>query len=576
MALYAVNSPADPKMMKLRQHFDDRLIGLRTERYSWWLHWREIADYLIPRRYKWLVVPNQMNRGSSINQRIIDSTGTLAWRACTAGMMAGITSPARPWFRLGLHDKGLSEYGPVREWLDTAVSILMRIFAESNFYNVMHTAYGDLVAFGTAPFVIYEDYEDVINCVNACAGEYFLANNAKLRADVFYREFVRNVAQIVEEFGLENCSETVKSAYRSGGAQLRMERVIAHGIEPNADYEEMDVPGMKGFKYRELYWEWGSGSNCLLRMRGFHENPVIAARWDISSNDPYGRSPGMDALGDIKQLQVQQKRKGQAIDKQVNPPLIADASLRNQPTTGIPGGITYVNSTAGTQGMKPIYEVKPELGDMRQDLLEVQKRVQNAFFYDLFLMISQLDTVRTATEINERKQEKLIQLGPVLERFQFEALDPIIDRVFAIAQRKGLFPPAPNELKSQSLEVEYISMLADAQKAAMTSGLERFAGFVGSIAAGQQGRGGQPEVLDNVDWDHMAEIYADAMGVPSKVIIPYAKVLKVRQQRQVQQSAIQAQPAMENATAAVQGAKVLSETDVGGGQSALQRMMGGA
>jgi hypothetical protein len=63
-------------------------------------HWREIADYLIPRRYKWLITPNQANRGSPINQRIIDNTGTRALRILAAGMMAGMTSPGRPWLKL--------------------------------------------------------------------------------------------------------------------------------------------------------------------------------------------------------------------------------------------------------------------------------------------------------------------------------------------------------------------------------------------------------------------------------------------------------------------------------------------
>jgi hypothetical protein len=73
-----------------------RLLGLRVNRYSWWTHWRELADYTLPRRYKWLITPNQMGRGSPINQHIIDSTGYLCAQNLASGLMSGKVSPSSP------------------------------------------------------------------------------------------------------------------------------------------------------------------------------------------------------------------------------------------------------------------------------------------------------------------------------------------------------------------------------------------------------------------------------------------------------------------------------------------------
>lgn len=318
--------------------------------------------------------------------------------------------------------------------------------------------------------------------------------------------------------------------------------------------------------WREVYWELGSGSNYLLRTRGFHEKPFIAPRWDIVGNDAYGRSPGMDALGDVKMLQVEQKRKAQAIDKHVNPPMLADVSLRNEPASMIPGGVTYVSNNNGV-GFKPIYEIKPDFQGLAADIKEVQERVKVTFFNDLFMMISQLDTVRTATEIDARKEEKLIQLGPVLERFENEALDPAINCTFDIMLRNGLLPPVPQELSGQKIKVEYISMLAEAQKAASTAGIERLAGFVGNMAAAK------PEVLDNIDFDEAIEEYADMLGVSPKIIVSLAKVQQIRAARNQQ---MQQQQTLQNSVAAAQGAQTLSQTDVGGGVNALQKMIGAA
>jgi len=556
---------ASPEAMRLRQHCDQLLIALRNDRMSWWTHWREIADYLIPRRYKWLITANQGNRGSPINQRIVDNTGTVALRVLAAGMMSGITSPGRPWFKLATDNDVLNELGPVKLWLAECQKRLGTVFAESNFYTSLATVYGDLGAFGTGPMIIYHDYDDVIRCFNTCAGEYFLAQDDRQDVSTLCREFVLTVKQVAEMFGLENCSPTIQGAIKTGGAMLTREVKVGHLIEKNSDLIP-GAPGVKGMPWREVYWELGSGSNYLLRTRGFHEKPFIAPRWDIVGNDAYGRSPGMDALGDVKMLQVEQKRKAQAIDKHVNPPMLADVSLRNEPASMIPGGVTYVSNNNGV-GFKPIYEIKPDFQGLAADIKEVQERVKVTFFNDLFMMISQLDTVRTATEIDARKEEKLIQLGPVLERFENEALDPAINCTFDIMLRNGLLPPVPQELSGQKIKVEYISMLAEAQKAASTAGIERLAGFVGNMAAAK------PEVLDNIDFDEAIEEYADMLGVSPKIIVSLVKVRQIRAARNQQ---MQQQQTLQNSVAAAQGAQTLSQTDVGGGVNALQKMIGAA
>ena len=101
----------------LRRQVEGRLIGLRVNRYSWWVHARELADYLLPRRYKWLITPNMMSRGSPINQHILDSTGTLAARNLASAMMSGMSSPTRPWFRLKINRIDSTQTSPTALWL---------------------------------------------------------------------------------------------------------------------------------------------------------------------------------------------------------------------------------------------------------------------------------------------------------------------------------------------------------------------------------------------------------------------------------------------------------------------------
>ena len=548
----------------LRRHLDGLIIGMRGERFSWWTHWREIAEYLLPRRYRWLVAPNQP-RGSMINQKIIDDTATLAYRVLSSGMMSGITSPGRQWIHLTLQDDELANDNDVKLWLDEVTKRMLHIIADSNFYNSAATIYEDLGAFGTAVMIIDEDFEDVIRCYVASAGEYYLQNGERMEVDIMAREYTLNVRQVVKLWGLNAVSETVKTLFNSGGESWIAEVKIGHCIEPNPDYTP-GSPFPKARAYRESYWEMDTVGDRVLAVRYRHEKPFMAPRWGINANDAYGRSPAMDALGDIKMLQVAQKRKAQGIDKMVNPPMLADTAMKNQPASMIPGGVTYVPNAANSIGFKPVYEVKPDLQYLSADIAATQARIKTTFSNDLFLMISQLDTVRTATEIDARKEEKLIQLGPVLERFESEFLTPAIDRIFAIMSRAKLIPPVPSKLKGGTpIKVEYVSMLAASQKAVATAAIERLAQFVGNLA------GAVPGALDTVDWDEMIDDYADKLQCSPTYVRSLVEIAKIRNQRNQQQAQ---QQSMQNSLAAVQGAQGLSQVQVGGGRNAVQAALG--
>jgi hypothetical protein len=548
----------------LRQKLDLRMTMLDTQRWSWWVQWRELASFISPRLARFLEMPNEGNRGSQKNQRIIDNTATIASQRFGAGLLAGMASPARPWFQLRVGEINFLEGSSEKVWLDDLEKRMYDVFAGSNFYRSMGTACEDIGVFGTTAMMLYEDYEDVIRCYPFAIGQYYCAVNERLEVDTLARKSVWNVEMLVGEFGLENCSEEVQRLYKMNN--LDTEFLIAHMVCPNAE-QIMGRNGVDGMPWVEYYWEYGRADGKFLRKKGFFDKPFVAARWNVTGNDAYGRGPGMDAIGDVRQLQVEQKRKAQLIDKLVNPPMVADQSLKNEPATSIPGGVTYIANGAGSVGFKPAYEVHPQgLAAITADLQTVQQRIRDAFFQDLFMAISQLDTVRTATEIAIRKDEKMLMLGPALDRLNDELLTVSVMRLFGIMVRKGLLPPnTPESLQGKQLKVEFVSVLAQAQKATATTSIERLFGFAGNLVAVI------PGVLDNLNTDAAIEEYADALGVPAKVVRPKAEVDAMRAAQQQKQNMEQALAA---GTVAAQGAKTLSETETGAGQNALQMMLG--
>lgn len=568
--------PVSAGDIDMRTKAEGRILGMRVNRYSWWTHWRELADFLLPRRYRWLVTPNMQSRGSPINGHILDSTATLAARYCAAGIMTGVTNPTRTWFRLKVGDIDSTQTSPTSIWLKDCEGLLMRIFQESNFYNSVAILYLDLVVFNTGALLIYEDYDNVILCFNPCLGEFYIENDAANKPAVFAREFTYTISQCVEEFGIENCSADVQQAYYEGGGSLSREIVIAHLIEPNFDPDRYGIP--KHFKYRELYWQWGGSSGTqngtsyqgFLRKRGYYEACHIPVRWDLVSNDAYGRGPGMDALPDVKQLQLESRRKAQAIDKMVNPPMLADIQLKNAPASLLPGGVTYIAGMMSNPkpGFAPVYEVKPQIGEMNEDLQEVRARIKETFYVPLFQTISQFETRSnvSATEIDARRAESLVMLGPVLERLQTELLSPVIERTFAIAARAGIIPEPPQDLQGgQHIKIEYSSMLEQAQSAAASAGIERIFAVMGNLA------GIDPAVVDNVDIDYGLDKMSSLLNNDPRLIRSPDQLKQIRQMRaEKEQQAQQAQQAEQLAA----GAKTLSETELGGGKNALGLMSG--
>ena len=563
-----------------RKAAESRLIGLRVNRYSFWVHWRELADYILPRRYKWLITPNQMSRGSPINQHILDSTGSMAARNLAAGMMMGCSDPTKRWFRYKLNKIDSTQTSPISLWLAEVERLIGLILAESNFYDSLAIFYFDLVVFGTAVMLIYEDFDNVINCINPCLGEYYVDNDGNLRPNVFCREFTYTVSQAADEFKVENLSPSTAALWAQGGTSLTRELVVAHLVEPNLDGRTYGIP--ESFPYRECYWEWGgsaspqggsSYSPGLLRKRGFHESPAVVCRWDLVSNDAYGRSPGMDALPDIKQLQLETKRLSQGIDKMVNPPMIADVQLKNQPASLLPGGVTYISGmiAQGKTGFAPVYTVNPEVKEMMEQLGEVRNRINGTFYNDLFKVISQFETRSnvTATEIDARRAEAMLMLGPVLERLNHEGFAKIHDRVFGIASRAGILPPAPAEVQGKHLNVEFTSMIELAQNANQASGIERLFNIVGALA------GIDPAAADNVDIDYGLDKISYLYNNDPKLIRSPAQLQAIRTQRdqEKQQQALAAQA--DTAQKLAGGAKTLAETPMTGG-NLLTRLTGQA
>jgi hypothetical protein len=540
---------------------------LEDDRSSWRAHWSEITDYLLPRRGRYMI-ESQNTKGRKRSSKIVDNTAGQALRTLSAGMMSGMTSPARPWFRLQTADADMMRMAGVKDWLGVAEREVRAVLSRSNFYNCASTLYTELGAFGTGAMYRMSHPTDIVSFRPFTAGEYVIAEDEYGRVDTLGREFTMTVAQVVERFvidrstGKEDWSKVSKAVKNLWSRKAFDEQIeIIHLIQPRRD-EDRDLTKRDGKNkpWMDCYIEKGADGDTVLFESGYDKFPAYCPRWDVLGGDIYGVSPAMEQLGDIKQLQHEQKRKAQAIDKMVNPPMVASLSLKGKPATTLPSGVTYVDPQQGSAGFAPAYTVQPRINEMMMDIQEVQGRIQRGFYADLFAMMINSDRRQmTATEVAERHEEKLTLLGPVLQRLNTEFLDPMISDVFYMALAAGRLPPPPRELHGVDVDVKYVSLLAQAQEAVAAAAIERTFSFAGNLVAVF------PEITDNIDPDIAFRAYGETLGISPDIIRDDDEVKKLRaarQQAQQQQANMeQAMAGAQIAQTGAQAAKVLSEAD---------------
>lgn len=544
-----------------RQRVLQRKGALWQERASWLMHWREISEYQQPRLGRYMVT--DVNKGWKRHNSIYDNTAIGAARTLAAGMMSGMTSPARPWFKMELADRDLMEYGPVKSWLFACTNLLRDIFARSNTYRSLHQGYEELGLFGTWATAVLPDYENVIHHYNMTIGEYAIGTDHRGKVNTLAREMQMTVGQMVGQYGIENCSSTIKSLYERGNLDAWVP--IIHMIEPNTG-RDLTKRDNKNMAYQSRYLEIGGNENKFLSESGFKKFPALCPRWTVTGNDIYGNSPGMEAQGDVKQLQHEQLRKSQGIDYQVNPPLQVPTQYKDAARSRLPGGIMYADVTQAGGGIRSAFEVNLNLQHLLEDIQDVRSRVRNSYYADLFMMLAN-DTRSgiTATEVAERHEEKMLMIGPVLERLHDELLKPLIDMTFDYAADAGILPPPPKELQGMELNTEFISTLAQAQRIVSAQGMDRLLATVGNIA------GLNPGVIDKIDFDQAIDDYGQMYGVNPEIIVPDDVVAE---KRAAKAKADAAQLQAAQMPAVVDAAKTASDINPENLQSVMAGLQG--
>ena len=500
----------------LAKQLKDNLSRLQEKRSNWESHWQEVADLMLPRKAE---ITRQRARGDKRNVAIFDATAVHALELLAASLHGMLTSSANRWFSLRFKETGLNESDEAKEWLEDATKRMYDVIAKSNFQQEIFECYHDLIAFGTSCLMIEEDQEDVLTFSARHIKEIYIQENKKGYVDTLYRRFKMSAQSTAEKFGIENVSKEIVNVLKKAPFD---DIDLVHVVRPRLDFDPQKED-KTNMPFQSIYFEYATGH--VISIGGFKENPYVIPRYLKSSTEQYGRSPGMNALPDVKVLNKMVEHSLKAAAKQIDPPLLIPDDGMLAPIRMSPGSINYYR--AGSRDRIEPLNINANNAVTLNSENQRRDAINKMFHIDQLVVTENRNM--TATEVLQRQEEKMRILGPVLGRLQSELLSPLVTRVFNIMLRNQLFTTSPDILAQQELNIEYVSPMALAQRGQELQSLMKGLEIFGSLAQTMP-------VMDYIDENGLVKQIISILGLPAKVIKSDVEVQQIREDRAQQEA----------------------------------------
>lgn len=474
---------------------------------------QELADYFSPRSVNFIA--RNVRRPLVKNKKIIDSTPLIAIRNFSSGMMSGATSPTNRWFKTSFDNPELNNDYYLKTWCHKQEELTREILYSSNFYQILPEVYKQLGIFGFSAVGLESDYDNVVNFKVLPLGSYYYAKNSKGKIDTFCRVYMETARNIVQKYPNIDDIELLEAS--KNNPQKLYE--IMHFVEQNQFYKPKRLSS-RFSKYISVVIL--NNKNKFLSIKGFDKFPYVVFESGFSSDIDYPQdSPGINALADVKQLMTMVKEYAKAVKKIVCPTYKGPATLKNKKLADVPGA--YIEEDDNGRGISPVYEVNPRILELKQEKDELKTAIKEHFYNDLFAMILSTATRgRTATEVNELKEEKMVLLSPLLEQIN-SALRDILNWIYDEEIKTGILEPLKKQYQNYGLNIEFVSSLAQAQKVSNISSIERFTTFVSNIANSID-----PVLKTKLNAENIIEDYANYANINPNHLISKIEMEKTR------------------------------------------------
>ena len=474
-------------------------------------HWDDLANVMHTRRegFRSTVVDGDIR-----NEDIFDGTPMQGARSLANTTGAMIRPEGEVFVRISVEDDEISEQEIAAEWLADATERMDAGIRnpKARFRQSTGEVDLDLVVFGTG--IISSNLSQardslIFQSTHLKDGIPFF--NEEGHAVGMYRTRTFMLWQAIEKFGLENLHEDTRKLETEG--KLDDKLIFVHAVVPR-EQQKFSAPKLaRNMPWAGLWIELEK--QHLVLSDGFQEFPFIVPRWSTASGEDYGRSPGMIALPDANTLQAMGETILVSGQRAADPPLMVPDDGSFSAVNTFPGAITYydVETAAAMRGKNPFFPLVsganlPITRDMQDDS---RTQVMNAFFKNI-LNLPVGGPEMTATEIIQRKDEFIREVGPVFGIFETDYNQPMAERSFNVMLRNGGFAPIPDILAGQTIKFQFELPVTKIRKQVQAAAARQWALEQYEIA------NIDPTQKHIVNAEALARFSHEALGLPHEII----------------------------------------------------------
>lgn len=510
---------------------------LSGDKSQWHSHWEDLARVMLPRR---MGFTSTVIDGERRTDDIFDGTPMQAARGL-ANAIGGFMRPnGLPPLEMKAEDDAINNSGEAQDWLADSKERLLNGFnnPRARYRQASAEIDQDLVVLGTAIEFVGEGKRRnhlLFQSLHLKDATPFFDEEGSPEG-LFHKRSM-SARQMAGRFGENTLSDKTKQALRDT-PDKKIE--LLHAVIPRKEWK----PGAllaRNLPIADLWIE--IDAKHQISVGGFHEFPFIVTRWETSSGEDFGRSPGMIALPDADTLQAQGETILIAGQRSADPPLFAPNDGSFDAVNTFPGGLSYYDvETASAMRGNPFFQLESggNLPISRDMQLDTRQQILAAFLRNV-LNLPVPGPQMTATEIIARKEEFIREIGPMFGRYETEKTAPECERGFMIMLRAGSFAPIPEVLQGKNIIFEYDSPVKRIRQQIEAAAAKQWAAEM--IEIGQV----KPEAIDLINVDELGRFSAEAMGVPKKVVNSKEDVDDIRDARAEAQEAMQRTEAIANA-----------------------------
>ena len=502
--------------------------------------WESVAEVLAPRR---MGFTSEWTPGDQKTDKMFDVAPQVHARGLATAIDGLIKPKQTQWFEAETDDPKVMRDPEAAHWFhDTERRLFKAIYdPRARWQQATGEADLDQVVFGNSFTLCSENStrETLLFRTTHMRNTYFL-ENADGAIDTVHlceRLAVRVAAQ---RWGENNLGKKAREALGRDRAGDKLEYLQI--IEPRHDRDPRRNDN-RHMPFRLTVIEVESKHRVL--ESGFEEFPGAATRWDTTAGECYGRGPGTLALPSVQTCQQVKKTLLKAGHRAVDPPWIAAANMMLGPAQNRPGGLTIFDAAeaAKLQGGDPIKQLESRAQlPFGIEMLDREREEVSAVFFRNILNLPVEGPDMTATEVVQRREEFIREIGAVFGRLETDYITPLVERAFWIMMRRSVrqnfqgpltFLPLPDVLQGRNIRFKFSSPIDRAKRQIEATQMQQWLGRLLAMAEAKA------DVIDIADFDAIARIDAEANDVPPAALASNERVEEQRARRAQEQAAAQ-------------------------------------